>query len=40
VAEQKKSSGRALGVMAFAPWILYGFASGFNHWRIASGGGL
>jgi len=26
--------------MAFAPWILYGFASGFNHWRIASGGGL
>jgi hypothetical protein len=40
VAEQKKSSGRAIGVMAFAPWILYGFASGFNHWRIASGGGL
>jgi hypothetical protein len=40
VAEQKKSSGRAMGVMAFAPWILYGFASGFNHWRIASGGGL
>jgi len=29
-----------MGVMAFAPWILYGFASGFNHWRIASGGGL
>lgn len=40
MAEQKKSSGRAMGVMAFAPWILYGFASGFNHWRIASGGGL
>ena len=40
MAEQKKSSGRAIGVMAFAPWILYGFASGFNHWRIASGGGL
>jgi hypothetical protein len=27
-------------LMAFAPWILYGFASGFNHWRIAAGGGL
>jgi hypothetical protein len=40
VAEQKKPSGRVMGVMAFAPWILYGFASGFNHWRIASGGGL
>src|SRR5271169_6733974 len=26
--------------MAFASWILYGFASGFNHWRIASSGGL
>jgi hypothetical protein len=40
VADQKKPSGRAIGVMAFAPWILYGFASGFNHWRIAAGGGL
>jgi hypothetical protein len=40
VAEQKTSSSRAIGVMAFAPWILYGFASGFNHWRIAAGGGL
>jgi intracellular septation protein A len=29
-----------MGVMAFAPWILYGFASGFNHWRMATGGGL
>jgi hypothetical protein len=27
-------------LIAFAPWILYGFASGFNHWRIAAGGGL
>ena len=40
MAEQKTSSGRAIGVMAFAPWILYGFASGFNHWRVAAGGGL
>jgi intracellular septation protein A len=40
VAEQKKSSGFASGLLTFAPWILYGFASGFNHWRVASGGGL
>jgi hypothetical protein len=40
VAEQKKPSGRLIGVMAFAPWIVYGFASGFNHWRVADGGGL
>jgi len=40
VPEQKKPSDRAIGLMAFAPWILYGFASGFNHWRVAAGGGL
>ena len=38
MAEQKTPSGRVIGVMAFAPWILYGFASGFNHWRVATGG--
>ena len=38
--EQKKLSGVAAGLTAFAPWILYGFASGFNHWRVATGGGL
>src|ERR1700676_4489494 len=40
MAERKKSSDRAIGVLAFAPWIFYGFASGFNHWRVATGGGL
>jgi len=40
VAEQKKSSGLATRLIAFAPWIVYGFASGFNHWRVAAGGGL
>ena len=40
MAEGKKFSERAIGVLAFAPWILYGFASGFNHWRVATGGGL
>jgi hypothetical protein len=40
MAEQKKRSGAATGLMPFVPWILYGFASGFNHWRMAAGGGL
>ena len=40
MADGKKSSDRAIGVLAFAPWILYGVASGFNHWRVATGGGL
>jgi len=40
VEEQKESSGLATRLLAFAPWILYGFASGFNHWRVAAGGGL
>jgi len=40
VAERKKSSDRAIGGLAFAPWILYGFASGFSHWSVATGGGL
>jgi intracellular septation protein A len=26
--------------MAFMPWLLYGFASGTNHWRVATGGGF
>ncbi len=38
--EPKKLSDRAIGLMAFAPWILYGVSSGFNHWRMAAGGGL
>ena len=40
MAEQNKFSSRAIGLMAFAPWIVFGFASGFNHWRGATGGGL
>jgi hypothetical protein len=40
LAEPNKISRRAIALMAFAPWILYGFASGFNHWRVAAGGGL
>jgi len=40
VAEPNRISRLAIGLTAFAPWILYGFASGFNHWRAAAGGGL
>jgi len=40
VAEQKKASGISIGVLAFMPWIVFGVASGFNHWRVATGGGL
>jgi hypothetical protein len=40
MAVLKKLPGAATSLIAFAPWILYGFASGFNHWRIAAGGGL
>jgi hypothetical protein len=40
MAEQKNTSGVGDSLLAFAPWILYGLASGFNYWRLASGGGL
>jgi intracellular septation protein A len=40
VAEPKKLSGVVIGLMAFGPFILYGFASGANYWRVATGGGL
>ena len=39
MAEQKKYSGIPIGVAAFMPWIVFGVASGFNHWRVATGGG-
>jgi len=40
VAEDKKLSGVAIGLLTFGPWVLYGFASAANHWRVATGGGL
>lgn len=40
MAEQNRLFRVAIGLMSFAPWIFYGIASGFNHWRAASGGGL
>jgi intracellular septation protein A len=38
VAEQNKII--PIGVVAFMPWVVFGVASGFNHWRVATGGGL
>ena len=40
MADDKKLSGVAIGLMALGPWVLYGFASGANYWRVATGGGL
>jgi hypothetical protein len=40
VAEQNRLTRVATGLMSFAPWIIFGLASGFNHWRVATGGGL
>jgi hypothetical protein len=41
MAEERKSSGGIwLGVLALMPWLVYGFASGGNHWRVATAGGM
>ncbi len=40
MAEDKKLSGFAIGLLTFGPWVLYGFASAANHWSVATGGGL
>ncbi len=40
MAELKKPVDVANRLLPFAPWIVFGFASGFNHWRLAAGGGL
>jgi intracellular septation protein A len=40
VVEEKKRSGIPIGLIAFAPFIFFGCASGANYWRIATGGGL
>ncbi|MGH7924412.1 MAG: hypothetical protein ACREQH_07475 [Candidatus Binatus sp.] len=40
MAEEKRVAGVPTGVIAFLPWIVFGVASGFNHWRVATSGGL
>ena len=39
VAEEKKYSGKLIALLAFLPWLVYIFASGANHWGIATAGG-
>jgi hypothetical protein len=39
VAEEKKISGKLMALLAFLPWLVYIFASGGNHWGVATAGG-
>ncbi len=39
MAEEKKYSGRLMALLAFLPWLVYIFASGGNHWGVATAGG-
>jgi len=39
VAEEKKSPGKLMALLAFLPWLVYIFASGGNHWGVATAGG-
>jgi hypothetical protein len=39
VAEEKKFSGKVIALFAFLPWLVYIFASGGNHWGVATAGG-
>jgi hypothetical protein len=39
MAEEKKTSGKLMTLLAFLPWLVYVFASGGNHWGIATAGG-
>jgi hypothetical protein len=39
LAEEKKYSGKVIALLAFLPWIVYVFASGSQHWGVATAGG-
>ena len=39
MADEKKISGKLMALLAFLPWLIYIFASGGNHWGIATAGG-
>jgi hypothetical protein len=39
VAEQKKSPGKLVALLAFLPWLVYIFAAVGNHWAVATAGG-
>ena len=38
MAEEKKIPGKLMALLAFLPWLIYIFASGGNHWGIATAG--
>jgi hypothetical protein len=40
LAEAKKIPGWLIPTFAFLPWLVYVFASGSNHWGVATVGGL
>lgn len=39
MAEEKKYSGKVIALFALLPWLVYVFASGANHWGVATAGG-
>ena len=39
MAEEKKYSGKVIALFALLPWLVYVFASGGNHWGVATAGG-
>jgi len=39
VAQEKKISGKRMALLGFLPWLAYIFASGGNHWGVATAGG-
>jgi hypothetical protein len=39
MAEEKKIPGKLMALLAFLPWLIYIFASGGNHWGVATAGG-
>ena len=40
MAEEKKYSSKMIALFAFLPWLVYIFASGGNHWGVATAGGM
>jgi hypothetical protein len=39
VTEENKAPGKLIATLAFLPWLVYIFASGGNHWAVATAGG-
>lgn len=39
MAQEKKSPGKLIALLASLPWLLYSFAAVSNHWGVATAGG-